>query len=53
MFKRKQRQAIAFRSFESLCCICDAIGTVFNMRLSGKDAFAGTYAIFDGPKPPT
>lgn len=47
VFKRKQRQAIAFRSFEFLCFVCDAISAVYNMRLAGKDVFAETAAIFD------
>lgn len=47
VFKRKQRQAIAFRSFEFLRYVCEAIGAVYNMRLAGKDVFAETAAIFD------
>ena len=47
VFKRKQRRAIAFRSFEFLCFACDAIGVVYNMRLAGKDVFAETASIFD------
>lgn len=29
VFKRKQRRAIAFRSLEFLCCLCDTIGMVW------------------------
>ena len=47
VFKRKQHQGIAFRSFEFLCFVCDAISVVYNMRLAGKDVFAETAAIFD------
>lgn len=46
VFKRKQRRAIAFRSLEFLCCLCDTIGMVCDIRLDGKDAFAETAAIF-------
>lgn len=47
VFKRKQRQAIAFRSFEFLCFVCYAISVVYNMRLAGKDVFAEVAAVFD------
>jgi len=47
VFKRKQRQAIAFRSFEFLCFVCEAISAVCNMRLADKDVFAEVAAIFD------
>lgn len=47
VFKRKQRQAIAFRSFEFLCFVCEAISAVRNMRLADKDVFAEVAAIFD------
>jgi len=53
VFKRKQRQAIAFRSFEYLGYACDAIACVSNMRLEGRDVFAEASAIFDRPKPAT
>ena len=51
VFKRKQHQAMAFRSFEFLCYVCDAISVMYNMRLDGKDVFAETCAIFDRPMP--
>ena len=51
VFKRKQHQAMAFRSFEFLCYVCDAISVMYNMRLAGKDVFAETCAIFDRPTP--
>jgi hypothetical protein len=46
VFKRKQRQAIAFRSFESLGYICEAIATINNMRCANKNVFSETSAIF-------
>ena len=51
VFKRKQRQAIVFRSFEYLGYVCDSIAAVNNMRLGGKDVFAESTAIFDRPMP--
>ena len=51
VFKRKQHQAMAFRSFEFLCYVCDAISVMYNMRLAGKDVFAETRSIFDRPMP--
>lgn len=51
VFKRKQRQAIVFRSFESLGHVCDSIAAVSNMRLGGRDVFAESTAIFDRPMP--
>ena len=51
VFKRKQRQAIAFRSFEFLGYTCDSIAAVNNMRLADKDVFVESAAIFDRPMP--
>ena len=51
VFKRKQRQAIVFRSFEFLGYVCDSIATVSNMRLAGKNVFAESSSIFDRPMP--
>jgi hypothetical protein len=51
VFKRKQRQAIVFRSFESLGYTCEAIATVNNMRIAGKDVFAEASAIFERARP--
>ena len=51
VFKRKQRQAIVFRSFEFLGYVCDSIATVNNMRLGGKDVFIESSSIFDRPMP--
>ena len=51
VFKRKQRQAIVFRSFEYLGYVCDSIAAVNNMRLGGKDVFAESSSIFDRPMP--
>ena len=51
VFKRKQRQAIVFRSFEFLGYVCDSIAAVSNMRLAGKNVFAESSSIFDRPMP--
>lgn len=51
VFKRKQRQAIAFRGLESLGCVCESIAAVNNMRVASKDVFAETSAIFGRPMP--
>ena len=51
VFKRKQHQAMAFRSFEFLCYVCDAISVMYNMRLAGMDVFTETCAIFNRPTP--
>lgn len=51
VFKRKMHQAIVFRSFESLSCICDAIGKINNMRTHDKDVFVETSDIFNRMKP--
>ena len=49
VFKRKQHAAIAFRSFEGLAYACEALATVNNMRLAGKDVFSEVQSIFDRP----
>ena len=51
VFERKQRRAIAFRSFEYLGYVCDSIAAVNSMRLAGKDVFAESASIFGRPMP--
>jgi hypothetical protein len=50
VFKRKMRQAIVFRSFESLGYVCEAIGTINNMRVADKDVFSEVSTVFGRPK---
>ena len=46
-FKRKQKQAMVFRSFESLDYLCRCMGTVESMRMRNENLFEGIAAIFD------
>ena len=48
-FKRKQKQAMAFRSFESLDYLCQCMGVIETMRMRGENLFEGIAAIFDRP----
>jgi len=48
-FKRKQKQAMVFRSFESLEYLCQCMGTIETMRMRGENLFEGIAAIFDRP----
>jgi hypothetical protein len=48
-FKRKQKQAMAFRSFESLDYLCRCMGVIETMRMRGENLFEGMAAIFDRP----
>jgi hypothetical protein len=49
IFKRKQHQVMAFRSFGSLDKLCNALGTIATLREQGKSLFESVSAIFDMP----
>jgi hypothetical protein len=49
VFKRKQAQAMAFRSFESLAHLCQCMGIVASLRARGQNLFESVAAIFDRP----
>ena len=46
-FKRKQVQAMTFRSLGNLGFTCDVMGVLETMRLQGKNLFSGVSKIFD------
>jgi len=48
-FKRKQKQVMVFRSFESLEYLCQCMGTIESMRMRGENLFEGIAEIFDRP----
>jgi len=48
-FKRKQKQVMAFRSFESLDCLCQCMGVIETMRMRGENLFESIAEIFDRP----
>jgi len=48
-FKRKQKQAMVFRSFESLDYLCQCMGVIETMRMRGENLFESMAAIFDRP----
>jgi len=50
VFKRKQHQVMAFRSFGGLDKLCDALGVVATLRESGKNLYESVAAIFDMPE---
>jgi hypothetical protein len=51
IFKRKQKQAISFRSFESLGYLCDSLGTIASLPAQGNGLLSGAAAIFDRASP--
>ena len=48
-FKRKQKQVMVFRSFESLDYLCQCMGVIETMRMRGENLFEGIAAVFDRP----
>ena len=52
IFKRKQKQAISFRSFDSLGYLCDSLGMIASLRAQGKGLLSGAAAAFDQAIPP-
>ena len=48
-FKRKQKQVMVFRSFESLDYLCRCMGVIETMRMRDENLFEGIAAIFDRP----
>ena len=49
VFKRKQHQVMAFRSFGSLEQLCNALGAIARLRGQGKNLYESVSAIFDRP----
>lgn len=47
IFKRKQKQAMTFRSFESLSYLCDSIGLIESFRAEGQNLYKIISAVFD------
>jgi hypothetical protein len=52
IFKRKQKQAISFRSFESLGYLCDSLGVIASLPAQGNGLLSGAAAVFDQVSPP-
>jgi hypothetical protein len=48
-FKRKQKQVMVFRSFESLEYLCQCMGVIESMRLRGDNLFECIAGIFERP----
>jgi len=49
VYKRKQHQVMAFRSFDSLEDLCNTLGTIATLRSQGKSLYESIAAIFDMP----
>ena len=49
VFKRKQHQVMAFRSFDGLDKLCDALGVVATFREQGMNLYESVAAVFDMP----
>jgi hypothetical protein len=47
VYRRKERQVMAFRSFDSLDYLCHALGAIASMREQGKNLYEGIATIFD------
>ena len=50
--ERARHAAAALRSLEGLGFVCEGMAAVGSMRVAGKDVFAGSQAILNGPMPP-
>jgi hypothetical protein len=51
IFKRKQKQAISFRSFEGLGYLCDSLGVIASLPVQGNGLLSGAAAVFDQASP--
>ena len=49
VYKRKQHQVMAFRSFLSLDQLCNALGVIATLRSKGKSLFESVATLFDTP----
>jgi len=49
IYKRKQHQVMAFRSFNSLDKLCCALGVIATLREQGKNLYDSVAAVFDIP----
>ena len=47
IFKRKQKQIMTFRSFESLEYLCVSLGMINLLRLHNQNLYRSTASIFD------
>jgi hypothetical protein len=48
-FKRKQKQVMVFRSFESLEYLCQCMGVTESMRMRGENLFESIAEVFERP----
>ena len=51
VYKRKQHQVMAFRSFETFVAFCNGLTALSILKNSGKDLFRELSEIFNGNKP--
>ena len=49
IYKRKQKQVMAFRSFDSLDALCNSLGTIASLRAQEKNLYESASAIFSRP----
>jgi hypothetical protein len=51
IFKRKEHQAMTFRSFESLEYLCEALSVIATLREQGKSLYKEVADIFERKRP--
>jgi hypothetical protein len=51
IYKRKEHQAMTFRSFEGLGYLCDALSVIASIREQGKNLYEEVSGIFNRKKP--
>jgi hypothetical protein len=51
VFKRKQKQAMSFRSFDNLGYLCDGLSLIASLRARKQNLSAGITAVFNRPYP--
>ena len=52
LYKRKQKQAMAMRSFSSLGYLCNSMSVLYTLRMTGKNTYEQVTEIFNRPRPP-
>lgn len=51
VYKRKQKQIMAWRSYENFEYACNNLGTLYSLRLNSNNLFKDVAAIFDRSRP--
>jgi len=50
VFKRKQKQAMTFRSFDNLAYLCESMGVIESLRRQNENLYISASTVFDSSK---